>query len=282
MRVVNFNINGARVPGRKSHEIQERSWHLLAAYGADLALIQEVELRAIPDWAKERWTIVTGEPAFLGDLQMGWGSAIAADKRLKLKACNELLSNSWVKLTYDYAVYGEIELPDGDPAIVVSVHAAAKRLPEYLQSMGKPGALTKEEAEAIAQPGDDAWAVDLFFAAIASCVKGKRFLAGGDWNNSRLFDINPELRKKGQPPFSAMFFTRALDAGWFDCHGDKNEEQSFFKPKSLPYQLDHMFCDFKTSEHLAQCSVRSDWFIPELSDHAPMVTDFWTSESQKK
>lgn len=91
MRVINFNIKGARVPGRKDRETQERSWHLLAAYGADLALIQEVELKAIPNWAKERWTIIAGEPAFLGDLQVGWGSAIAAREGLKLRARNDLL-----------------------------------------------------------------------------------------------------------------------------------------------------------------------------------------------
>jgi len=80
VRVINFNINGAMVPGRKDHEIQECSWHLLAAYGADIGLIQEVELKAIPDWAYKEWTIVYGEPELLGNLQVGWGSVIVAQK----------------------------------------------------------------------------------------------------------------------------------------------------------------------------------------------------------
>jgi endonuclease/exonuclease/phosphatase family metal-dependent hydrolase len=274
MRVINFNIKGARVPERKDCETQERSWHLLAAYGADLALVQEVELTAIQNWAKERWTIVMGEPAFLGDLQVGWGSVIAAHKGLKLRARNDLLDQKWVKLLYDYAVFGQIELPDGDPAIVVSVHAPAQKIQSFLKCVQKPGALTPEEMATIAQPGDDAWAIDLFFAAISSLVECKRFLVGGDWNNSRLFDLDPKLRKRGQPPFATMFFTRARDAGWFECHGSKNEERSYLNPRVLPHQLDHLFCDTKTAKKMTECSIKADWPAPELSDHAPMVTDF--------
>ncbi len=274
MRVINFNIKGARIPGKKDHATQERSWHLLAAYGADLALVQEAELKAIPNWAKERWSIVTGEPSILGDSQVGWGSAIAAHKRLKLCSRTDLLDRKWARPLYDYAVFGQIELPDGDPALVVSVHAPAKRVPEYLESVHKAGVLTPEEMATIAQPGDAAWAADLFFAAISPLVEHERFLVGGDWNNSRLFDLDPTLRKPGQPPFAAMFFTRACDAGWFECHGSKNEERSFLDLKKRPHQLDHLFCDKKTAEKMEGCFVRADWVAPELSDHAPMVTDF--------
>jgi hypothetical protein len=55
MRVINFNIKGAKVPGRMSYATQERSWHLLATYGADLAFVQEVEIKAIPEWAHPGW-----------------------------------------------------------------------------------------------------------------------------------------------------------------------------------------------------------------------------------
>ncbi|HPU92959.1 MAG TPA: hypothetical protein PKU99_02315 [Candidatus Saccharicenans sp.] len=274
MRVINFNINGAMVPGRKDHEIQERSWHLLAAYGADIGLIQEVELKAIPDWAYKEWNIVCGEPELLGDAQVGWGSVIVAKEGLDLKPRNDLLSQQWVNLLYDYAVFGQIRLPDGEEAIVVSVHAPARRLPAYLECVNKVGALTEEEMKAMAQPGDAPWALDLFFSAISPLVKGKRFLVGGDWNNSRLFDRYRTLRKHGQPPFSAMFFTRAQDAGWFECHGSQNEERSYLKSRTLPHQLDHLFCDCKTGLKMKSCSIKNEWPAAELSDHASMVTDF--------
>ena len=179
-----------------------------------------------------------------------------------------------MKLLYDYAVFGQIELPDGAPALVVSVHAPAQKLPNYLKYVKKSEALTPKEMATMAQLGDDPWAIDLFFSAISPLVEGKRFLVGGDWNNSRLFDLDPKLRKRGQPPFATMFFTRARDAGWFECHGTKNEERSFLDPKKLPHQLDHLFCDNRTARTMVDCSVRADWVLRELSDHAAMVTDF--------
>jgi hypothetical protein len=140
--------------------------------------------------------------------------------------------------------------------------------------MGYPTALTPDELKVMGQVGETPWALDLFFAEIKALVKGHRFIVGGDLNNSRLFDLDPNLRKRGQLPFSTMFFTRARDAGWFECHGQKNEERSYLHPRSRPYQLDHLFCDKVTYEHITDCSVRADWIAYELSDHAPLVTDF--------
>jgi endonuclease/exonuclease/phosphatase family metal-dependent hydrolase len=274
LRVVNFNIHGAKAPGRKSRTVLERSWHLLAAYGADLALVQEVEIKAIPEWARRRWTIIHGDKATYGDDWPGWGSVIAADPSLKLHSRLDLLEHRLTRLIYDYAMFGEVVLPDGAPALVFSVHAPARKLDDYLKIMGRTGALNPDESDAMAQQGDKPWALDLFFAAIESVVKGQRFLVGGDWNNSRLFDLDPQLRKRGQSPFSTMFFTRAFDAGWRECHGDKNEERSYLKANSLPYQLDHLFCDQKTFKQRVNCRVRADWIVHELSDHAPLVTDF--------
>lgn len=274
LRVVNFNIHGAKVPGRKSHAVQERTWHLLAAYGADLALVQEVEIKAIPERAWQRWSIIHGDKATYGNDWPGWGSVIAADYSLNLRPRLDLLEHRFARPIYDYATFGEVDLPDGAPALISSVHAPARRLDDYLKMMGKTGALNSDEATAIAQDGDKPWALDLFFAAIAAEVKGQRFLVGGDWNNSRLFDLDRGLRKQGQPPFSTMFFTRAFDAGWKECHGDKNEEQSYFKADTLPYQLDHLSCDQKTFKQKVDCSVRADWIVHELSDHAPLVTNF--------
>lgn len=274
MRVINFNIHGANVPGRKDRATQERAWHQLASYNADLALVQEVQHDAIPEWAKERWTILQGDPGIFPSAAAGWGSVIAAAGGLGLRPRPDLLRGDRVDLVYDYAVFGEIDLPDKKSAVVSSVHVPARRLPEHLELMGRAGALTSEEMAAIAQPGDAAWALDLFFAVIADMVHWARFLVGGDWNNSRLFDLDPELQKKGQPPFGAMFFTRARDAGWYECHGTKNEERSFLNPDVRPHQLDHLFCDKTTYEHMTDCTVRVEWVSRELSDHAPLVTDF--------
>jgi exonuclease III len=274
MRVINFNIKGARAPGRKDHATQERSWHLLAAYNADIALVQEVGAKAIPDWVRQKWTIVQGDPSIFGNAMAGWGSVIAARPSLNLVELPTLREHPSLRLIYDYAVFGEIDLPDKNKAIISSVHAPARRLQQYLELMGFTNALTSEEMITMGQPGDTPWALDLIFAEIAKLVDNHRFIVGGDWNNSRLFDLHPELRKRGQLPFSTMFFTRAYDAGWRECHGMKNEERSYLNPRSQPHQLDHLFCDKVTYEKMTDCSVRADWVVYELSDHAPLVTDF--------
>jgi endonuclease/exonuclease/phosphatase family metal-dependent hydrolase len=274
MRIINFNIKGANVPGRMDHATQDRSWHLLATYDADIALIQEVEIKAIPDWARQRWSIIGRDPNILGGKLAGWGSVIAARPILNLRSRAYLVEQRHIRLIYDYAVFGEVDLPDGTRAFISSVHAPAVRLSEYLEQMGFSGVLTREEMTAIAQPGDQPWALDLFFTEIASVVKGHRFIVGGDWNNSRLFDLDPNFRKRAQLPFSTMFFTRARDTGWFECHGNKNEERSYLNPRSHPHQLDHLFCDKKTYSQMVDCTVRADWIVHELSDHAPLVTDF--------
>ncbi len=274
MRVINFNIKGARVPGRKNRVTQERSWHLLAAYNADVALVQEVETKAIPDWVSKRWTIIHGKQDLFGNAMAGWGSVIAAKPELNLQIPSNYQEYKNIRLIYDYAVFGEIDLPDSNKALIFSVHSPALRLPKYLEIMNYSDALTPEQMEAMAQNGDKPWALDLIFDVINKAVKGRRFIVGGDWNNSRLFDFDPNLRKRGQLPFSTMFFTRANDAGWCECHGMKNEERSYLNPRSRPHQLDHLFCDKVTYRNMVDSSVRADWIVYELSDHAPLVTDF--------
>jgi endonuclease/exonuclease/phosphatase family metal-dependent hydrolase len=273
LRVVSFNINGARSPGRRSKLAQQRSWHQLAAFDADVALIQEAEHKAIPPWARERWEIIPVSADLIQNTA-GWGSLIAAVPSLKPSTLQWGEASPLIDLIYDYAVFGEIDLPDGTRSIVSSVHAPASKLPKYLEIMGKQGSLTKTQMHAMAQPGDDPWALDLLFHAIVPLVRRKRFIVGGDWNNSRLFDMNSSLRKRGQLPFGSMFFTRARDEGWHDCHGHKNEERSFLREGTLPHQLDHVFCDKKTRARLVDSSVSSGWLAYELSDHAPVIVDF--------
>jgi exonuclease III len=271
MRIVNFNIKGSDSPGKKDHPTQERSWHLLASYDPDIALVQEAETTAIPEWARQRWSIVEGDPSFLGGAYAGWGSLIAARPSLNLRPRTDLVEPRYLQMVYDYAVFGEVDLPDGTRALVSSIHVPARTITDYFDTcMPHSGRPTLEEMNSMSQPDDEPWALDLFFAVIASAVKRQRFIVGGDWNNSRLFDFD----RKGKLPTATMFFTRARGAGWFDCHGQKNEERSFLDYSKRPHQLDHLFCDRKTFEKMVDCNVRVDWVVHELSDHAPLVTNF--------
>jgi hypothetical protein len=270
LRLATFNIAGANVPGRRTAAVQSRSWHWLASHGINLALVQEAEGSAIPEWVRSRWTLVTGELGQHGK-SADWGSVIAADPSLRLRPRHDITSaDPWLTLLYDYLVVGEIDLPSGETAIVASVHAVAKELSKFLkENIAQPPAAVFTEADLvrIAQLSDVAWVLDVAFDALARLVEGQRFIVGGDWNNARLFD-------EGRPgePVASMFFTRASDRGWFECHqGD--EEQTWLRPNNKPYQLDHIFTDSETARTVTACFAANGWPASELSDHAPLVTE---------
>jgi endonuclease/exonuclease/phosphatase family metal-dependent hydrolase len=100
--------------------------------------------------------------------------------------------------------------------------------------------------------------------------RGRRFLIGGDWNSSRLFDNFREY----DPPVATAFFIRARQRGWYESHGGKPEKRSYLKPTSHPYQLDHLFCNRSLWLQMTDCSVRNEPRVTELSDHAPLVAEF--------
>lgn len=275
LRVTTFNIHGAFVPGRASAAQQARSWHRLASLGTSLGLVQEVGHAQIPSWVTDRWDLIAGEIGTCGKAQ-GWGSAVVADHSLNLRPRPDLLADDpWLCLVYDYVVVAEVDLPDGTPAIVASVHAPAVTAKKLLDvSLGQPGAIDDATLAAIAQPGDAAWALDVMYEAIRRNCEGRPFIVGGDLNTSRLFDSSSSNGKIT----NTLFFSRAAKAGWHECHGGGNEERSYLKPGTLPYQLDHVFCDRATAKHLDRCWVDASGGVEEMSDHAPLLADFAYSE----
>lgn len=281
LRAATFNLHGAFVPGKAGAQQQARSWHRLASYGTTLGLLQEVGHAQIPPWVHDRWSVVAGQIGTCGK-SFGWGSAIVADPALNLRPRPDLLvSHPWLCLLYDYLIVAEIDLPDGSPALVASIHAPAVHATEVLELVGSPGAISEDDLAAIAQPGDAAWAVDVIFEALRLACVGKQFIAGGDLNTSRLFD---SVSGNGKIT-NALFFARAAKAGWHDCHGDwavnqaagvgkLAEERTYLKPGTRPFQLDHLFCDRKTAKSLTRCWVDAGGGVEEMSDHAPLLADF--------
>ena len=270
IRVTTFNIHGAFVPGKATAAQQARSWHRLASYGSALGLLQEVGHAQIPAWVPDRWDIVAGEIGTCGK-SYGWGSVIVADRSLNVRPRSDLLeSDPWLCLLYDYLVVAEVDLPDGHPALVASIHAPAVHAKKVLELVGAPGAISDDDLSAVAQPGDVAWALDVIYEALRRTCAGHRFIVGGDLNTSRLFDSSSGTGKIT----NALFFSRAAKAGWHDCHGELAEERSYLKPGTRPFQLDHLFCDKKTAKSLTTCRVDAGGGVEEMSDHAPLIADF--------
>jgi len=207
----------------------------------------------------------------VADKQQAWGSAIVARPEFGLRPLAELVDDDpWLRVLYDYVIVGEIDLPDGSPVRVASIHAIARELGPWLASWGKEQVVPDDARSALAVPGIEAWVADLAFEAVRRNVEGGRFIAGGDWNTSRLFDEDDTW----PVPANTLFFKRMRDADWADCHGGKPEERSYLKAGTRPLQLDHLFCDRTTAGSLTECSVWLDHAVAEASDHAPLVADF--------
>lgn len=270
MRLTTFNLNGAFHGRRSTSAQQERSWHHLAALGTDLALVQEAGVAAIPQWARDRWDLLEGEMGTC-DKAHGWGSVIAANPALHLRPRPDLLEDPWLCLLYDYVVVGEIDLPDGTPAVVASVHTVASTAADFLgDAEGIPGVISGDDLERIAQPEDEAWVLDVAFHALHRNTAGGRFFIGGDWNTSRLWDA---AGRDGKIT-NTLFFSRAAKAGWWECAADTNDERSFLRSGTRPHQLDHLFCDPTTGATMTDCGVQHHGLVEEITDHAPLVADF--------
>ncbi len=264
MRIVSWNMHGA--PAGATNRQLERAWHHLGALDPDVILLQEIRHSVIPDWVREEWDLIVGEVG-LHAKTGNWGSGVAVRRALNLRPREDLLpEESWLSVAYDYVVIGEIDLTPTEPALLASVHAPAMRAEKMLELLGKQGAIETEQLVASAIEPTNPWSTDVIFHGLDR-VKGRRFIFGGDWNTSRLFDRNQKV------PANALFFSRAHEQGWVEVMGKANETRSFFRSDNLPYQLDHVFADATTESKILSCGVWADPAALETSDHAPLVID---------
>jgi hypothetical protein len=269
VRVVSWNLHGAAVPGKSSREQQRRAWHYLAALGSDIILLQEVEWAAIPAFVSHLWTSVKGdEIPELADAP--WGSLVGARTDLGLRSWIEVFEDPLFRILYGYVVMAAVELPQVGPLMLASVHAPARPVSALVPILKYARDFDLSTVQHLGLAGLAPWCCDLAFDSVERQVRGHRFVIAGDWNNARLFDTTMPHYKGA----SVEFFRRCAARGWFECHEAKGEQRSYLKAGSHPYQLDHAFCDLATGKQMLDCSVCNDPIVHELSDHAPIVTDF--------
>jgi len=269
VRVVSWNLHGAAVPGKSSRQQQLRAWHYLAALGADVILLQEVEWAAIPAFAGDLWRNVKGdEIPELADAR--WGSLIGARPELGLRSRKEVFEDPSFRVLYGYVVMAAVEISQLGPLLLASVHAPARPVAALVKILKYAAGFDVSAIQHLGLAGLEPWCCDLVFDCLARHVQGQRFVIAGDWNNARLFDTTMPHYNGA----SVEFFRRCRDREWFECHEAKGEQRTFLKEGSQPYQLDHAFCDGVSGKQMLDCSVWSDRVVGELSDHAPVVTDF--------
>ena len=136
--------------------------------------------------------------------------------------------------------------------------------------------MTAEEHERIRRPGLAlATTSDLLAAALEPWVAGRRFLVGGDWNTSPLFDTDYPNTKWAKAKASTEFFERRKTAGWWDAmrRFHEIEVRTYLDPTT-----DHArstACSpipIRTTNSLAVTSSTTQ-AVTGLSDHAPVVID---------
>lgn len=272
VRVVTWNLAYGKPAGFKRIENRRRQWALLAALAPDIALLQEcrpTDLMAhAPMWMSEEYSCV-------GLLEPGWRlrtSLLVRQPHAFEVPDPDVLGGRerrWLEaLPGGVVAAAEVEIADSRFA-VASVHALAA--PVLL------GDEFDDDRRRLRRDGlEQVWHNDVIVAVFEPWVAGRRFIIGGDWNNSPLFDVNYPPPSGATTGPSSAFFARRAAAGWHDTmrrfHDD--DVRTYLDAESAPYELDHVFVDAATYDELVGCHALNEPTFKSLSDHAPVVVDF--------
>lgn len=140
---------------------------------------------------------------------------------------------------------GSVTLPDGEVAVVGSVHAPPLRV-EVRQLGGLDRVAIRLPPYRVPR------SFDVVYATFRDRVQGRRFIVGGDWN------VSPGLWTLLHPGSrDALFFDRARHDGWVDCYrrDHRHEGRTWYRDGDLPYQFDHVFCDPRTAGLVRACEI---------------------------
>ena len=272
VRIVSWNLAFGKPGPYRSYSNRRRQWALLGALAPDIALLQECRPTDLETYAPA-W--MTDEYSVAGDLPPKWRlcATILVRKPHEVSLLDRSLvgddEHRWLEHLSGCVAAATVTIEDC-VVHVASVHALAGRT-------AVSEAVTQLDHERIRRSGlDRAINNDLAVAALEPWVEGRRFIVGGDWNDSPLFDSNYPKGAYGVAGASTEFFERRRAAGWFDAMREFNTEdvRTYLDPKSAPYELDHVFTDAETRTRLRTCEVLNSPAFVGLSDHAPVMVEF--------
>lgn len=255
MRVVSWNLAGA------PHTYRVQRYDAALIYlrdhlSADVALLQEVRFDS-------RLGEVLSEYAVLNCARPGdlWGSAVLVRGR-RARSLSPNAGGALDMLT-SYLAYTEVEAGRLGDIRLVSAHAPPSRAPEELA-----------DSVTLRFPvrGCGVWHSDVIVSELAGWLKGQPFIVGGDWNESpSLWDDTYGVEN------GAEFFAAVRALGWVDgarhLHPGSGDLRTLFRTGSKAYQIDHVFTDSLTAQHLTKVFVEQPPGVGELSDHAPLVVE---------
>lgn len=259
MRFVVWNMHNGFA---SSEEKDKRAWQYLRKNREkfDVALLQET--RDPRPWAHRHWSSVIWSPKYdtPDSRRPLWGSAIVA-RSLELEEYEPDERFPWLK-----ELRGSVAVArtPGDPMWLASVHAHTKPIPQARLQMHP------WEQVPISTPDGSVWETDLIPFELRQLFGEETFLWGGDLNSAETMDDIPmfvggnrQLRKTWREAGSLDLRLRFYD----------EEQRTFFRPNTRPYQLDHVFADAATERRVVSWRVNSRpaTAVPPYSDHAPIV-----------
>jgi hypothetical protein len=238
---------------------RKRAWDYLLEMTPrpDLLLLHEANPELAPAAVQAAWPSLVMWPL----QSWRWGSAILVTEALDLRSLHAEARGYEVQ---GWIATGSVALPDGERAVVGSVHAPPLRVGEMDLGALDPDAVRLP-------PYRVPRAFDVVYATYRARVAGRRFIVGGDWN------VSPYLWTLYHPRSrDALFFERARADGWVDCYRrfHRHEGRTWFRDGDLPYQFDHLFTDQRTAERMRACEIDAHpASCLKVSDHAPLVLD---------
>ena len=249
VKVMTWNM--ARNTTARATAVHSAGWDYLANADPDLAFLQET---TVPNWARERWTIVAPTVRY-------WGSAVIARPSFALRDFAGPLTSRLER--HGYIAWASLTLDSANQLTLGSIHAPV--------AVASADDLEGRDAAEVTRPlhqaqGRGPYRTDAAYAISRDRIGASRFLVAGDWNISRLWDSRRRITECHE------FFDRASAAGWVECTRSDPELHTWHRKPDPPYQMDHAFADPATA-----ALIRSVNVDPEpaatlgLSDHAPLV-----------
>lgn len=216
---------------------------------ADVCLLQEV----IPDEELIRqWSDFYFVKKYE---QKNWGTMILV-RRGNLEKFEPTSATPWLKKFHGSAPVAK----HSDSGLTLcSIHSNA--VPVSIDEDELPGTLLRCNEK-------DLWEIELIAHDLAPMLIGQRFIVGGDLNSSLGFDLKYKHENNSRL-FSNLKYYGLNDTRlkFFD-----QEQQTYFKQGSDPYQIDHVYADAETFDQVKSWEVLSDLASGrKLSDHAPIM-----------
>jgi len=173
---------------------------------------------------------------------------------------HQLEHATWAESSMDTAL-----IADGgnDLPILINVHSNAKPIERFPRAeFTAAGGLTCHQAKI--------WEIEVLAHQLQPLLAGRRFILGGDINAGLLLDKVYGYKN------NENLWRNLADQGYFDLRMRHSaaEQQTFFRERTNPYQLDHFFGDKLTNQSVKRWSVLTEVARDlKLSDHAPVLIE---------